>query len=75
MDPIIYLYPEEAFSSSDTNYVAIRNNSIEDVNNLDPVINYTTDEGGDWAILIENNGAGGSDFHWYVMDITVDVWD
>jgi hypothetical protein len=75
MDPIIYLYPEEAFDSSSTNYVAIRNNAIEDVNNLDPEINYTTDEGGEWAILIENNGSGGSDFHWYVMDISIEIWD
>jgi len=75
IDPIIYLYPAEAFESSAANYVAIRNNSLEDANNLDPEINYTTDEGGEWAILVENNGSGGSDFHWYVMDISVEYWN
>ena len=79
MDPIIYLYPEGVLDPDATaeelnniNYVAIRNNSLEDANNLDPEINYTTDAGGDWGVLIKNNGAGGSDFHWYVMEITIE---
>ena len=71
LDAIIYLYPEGAFSSSSTPYVAVRNNGTDVANNLDPILRYTTSQGGEWAVLIKNNASGGSDFHWYVLDVSI----
>lgn len=75
LDPIIYLYPEGAFQSSDVGYVAVRNNATGNVNNLDPTLSYTIEDGGDWAILVKSNSTGGSNFHWYVMDVFVEELD
>ena len=70
IDPIIYLYPEAAFTDSSTAYVAVRNNGSTS-GNLDPTLRYTLSEGGEWALLLKNNTSGGSDFHWYVMDVQI----
>lgn len=75
LDPIIYLYPAEAFETSAVDHVVVRNNFPGNVNNLDPQLTYTTDHGGDWAILVKSNVTGGSDFHWYVLDVLVENVD
>ena len=69
MDPILYLYDDRIFTDFDAPHRAVRNSQPGDIANLDPLLRYTIDEAGDWAILIKNNGSGGSDFHWYVLDV------
>ena len=69
MDPILYLYDDRIFTDFDAPYRAVRNSQPGDIANLDPLLRYTIDDAGDWAILIKNNGSGGSDFHWYVLDV------
>ena len=73
MDPIVYLYDDRIFSDFDAPYRAIRNNQPGDVANLDPVLRFTIDAPGDWAILVKNNGPGGSEFHWYVLDVDLSI--
>ena len=73
MDPIVYLYDDRIFTDSDAPYRAVRNNQAGDNINLDPVLRYTVTQAGDWGILIKNNGPGGSDFHWYVVDISLEA--
>jgi len=79
LDPTIYLYPESVFDSeidfNSINYRTIGLNSTENANNLDPIIVYPTDEGGDLGILIQNNVSGGSSFHWYVIEVNITYWD
>lgn len=72
MDPIVYLYDDRIFSDSDAPYRAVRNNRSGETLNLDPLLRYSITQAGDWAILVKNNGAGGSDFHWYVIDIAIE---
>ena len=72
MDPIVYLYDDRIFTDSDAPYRAVRNNQSGDILNLDPRLRYTITQPGDWAILVKNNGPGGSDFHWYVIDIAIE---
>ena len=72
MDPIVYLYDDRIFTDSDAPYRAVRNNRSGDAANLDPLLRYTISDPGDWAILVKNNGPGGSEFHWYVMDISLE---
>ena len=73
MDPIVYLYDDRIFTDFDAPYRAIRNNQPGDVANLDPVLRFTIDDPGDWAILVKNNGPGGSEFHWYVLDVDLSI--
>ena len=71
MDPIIYLYDDRIFTDFNAPHRAVRNNQQGDVVNLDPVLRQTINEAGDWAILVQNNGTGGSSFHWYVLDVDI----
>ena len=73
MDPIVYLYDDRIFTDSDAPYRAVRNNQSGDNINLDPILRYTVSQAGDWGILVKNNGPGGSDFHWYVVDISLEA--
>jgi hypothetical protein len=72
LDSIIYLYPPEVFESSETPYTAVRNNAYGSATNLDPTLRHTVDNGGEWAVLVKSNLTGGSDFHWYVLDIQLE---
>lgn len=73
MDPIVYLYDDRIFTDSDAPYRAVRNNRSGEAGNLDPLLRYSISAAGDWAILVKNNGPGGSDFHWYIMDVSLEV--
>ena len=73
MDPIVYLYDDRIFTDSDAPYRAVRNNQAGENINLDPVLRYTVSEAGEWGVLIKNNGPGGSDFHWYVSNISLEA--
>ena len=72
LDSIIYVYPSEVFESTETSYERIRDNAPGNAGNLDPTLSYTPEEGGDKAILIKSDVTGGSDFHWYVLEILVE---
>mgnify|MGYP000436342843 CR=1 FL=1 len=73
MDPIVYLYDDRIFTDSDAPYRAVRNNRSGEAGNLDPLLRYSISAAGDWAILVKNNGPGGSDFHWYIIDVSLEV--
>jgi len=71
LDPILYLYPPDPEDEDD--YLRVRNNA--DPNNLDPILTYTLDggeEGLTYNLLVKSFAGTGSEFYWYVMDVSVD---
>lgn len=71
IDLEIYLYPPEALEDSTENYVVYRNNGLNP-NSLDPYLTHTVDRGGTWGVLLKTYNSTGSEFYWYVLDVTVE---
>ncbi len=71
LDAMLYLYPPETFDDLDTDYVKYRNHGLNP-NSTDPYLTYTTSKAGVWGVQVKPYNSSGSDFYWYLLDVTVE---
>ena len=71
-DMEIHLYPPEAINDPNVNRIALRNNGLNP-NSMDPYLKIDIEGEGQWGIMLTSHNNTGSQFYWYVVDVSAEL--